>query len=50
MELINKLGQYELLSLCAAWGCQYIRYRPVNRSLLLVRHALQVAIKPDVPR
>lgn len=48
VELMNKLGQYELLSLCAAWGCQYIRHRRVDWSLLLVRHALQVAVEPDV--
>lgn len=48
VELINKLGQYELLSLCAAWGRQYIRHRHVDWSLLLVSHAFQVAVEPDV--
>lgn len=50
MELVDKLGQYELVSLCAAWNRQHIRHRLVNRSLLLVLHALQVAVKPSVTR
>lgn len=50
MELIHKLGQYELVSFCAAWNRQYIRYRPVDWSFLLVLHALQVAVKSNVTR
>lgn len=50
MELVDKLGQYELVSLCAAWNRQHIRHRLVNRRLLLVLHALQVAVKPSVTR
>lgn len=50
VELINKLGQYELLSLCTAWGRQYVGDCPVDWSLLLVLHALQVAVKPDITR
>lgn len=50
LELVNKLGQYELVPLCAARGREYIRHRPVDRGLLLVLRALQVAVKPDVTR
>lgn len=48
MELINKLGQYKLLSLCATWGCQDIRHCFVDQSLLLACYAIQVAVKANV--
>lgn len=50
MELINKLSQYKLVSLCAAWGCKYVWNRLVDWSFLLVLHALQVAVKSSVAR
>lgn len=48
LKLINKLGQYELVSFNAAWDCQYIRHCPVDWGLLLVAHAFQVAVKTRV--
>lgn len=48
MEVFNKLGQYELLPLYAAWGRQYIRHHLVNRGPVSVSHALQVGIKPNI--
>ena len=48
MEVSNKLGQYELLPLCAARSRQYIRHRLVNRGPVSVSHALQVGVKPNI--
>lgn len=48
MELINKLSQYKLLSLGAAWGCQNIRNCSVDQSVLLAGCAIQVAVKAHV--
>lgn len=48
MELINKLDQYKLLSLCATWGCQDIRNCSVDQSLLLACCPVQVAVKAHI--
>ena len=50
LELADELGQYELVSLDAARRRQHVGHRPVDWNLLLVRHALQVAAKPNVAR
>lgn len=48
MEFIDKLGQYEVMSLCAAWGCQYVGHYGVNWSFLLVCDAFQVTVEANV--
>lgn len=48
MELVDELGQYKVVSLCAAWSHQYIGHRCVSWRFLLLCHAFQVTVKANV--
>lgn len=49
MELINKLGQYELMSVCATWSSKYIGNCSVALGLPLACCAIYVAVETNIP-